>query len=333
MKPTKILYVDDEAMALKYFERLVSPLAPVLTANSVEAGRAVLREHGADIAVLVCDQRMPGEQGNALLRHTREYYPGIVRMLATAYSELGDAIEAINTGEIYRYINKPWELESLRADLKNALELADLRSERDALMRDKLLAQQSQLLAQRLGALAMLGAAVHPQPTDGAVHRLAATALACGCSEPAVPWHRWDHADLLQAEARRGAEVAAQLRHCLTAFAANGADPMARLAEALGTVVVGDAINLTERAVLTELLDGAAGEPVTARACAWFAWLIWQGGAAEVVADGAGWRVQRSANLPALQGDWLAQAMEQLGNAPAGPLGLQPAAVSKASPG
>ena len=150
MKPTKILYVDDEAMALKYFERLVSPLAPVLTANSVEAGRAVLREHGADIAVLVCDQRMPGEQGNALLRHTREYYPGIVRMLTTAYSELGDAIEAINTGEIYRYINKPWELESLRADLKNALELADLRSERDALMRDKLLAQQGQLLAQRL---------------------------------------------------------------------------------------------------------------------------------------------------------------------------------------
>ena len=83
MKPTKILYVDDEAMALKYFERLVSPLAPVLTANSVEAGRAVLREHGTEIAVLVCDQRMPGEHGNALLRHTREYYPGIVRMLTT----------------------------------------------------------------------------------------------------------------------------------------------------------------------------------------------------------------------------------------------------------
>ena len=69
MKPTKILYVDDEAMALKYFERLVSPMAPVLTATSVEAGRTVLREHGAEIAVLVCDQRMPGEQGNELLRH------------------------------------------------------------------------------------------------------------------------------------------------------------------------------------------------------------------------------------------------------------------------
>jgi two-component system, probable response regulator PhcQ len=313
MKPTKILYVDDEAMALKYFERLVSPLAPVLTANSVEAGRQVLREHGAEIAVLVCDQRMPGEQGNALLRHTREYYPGIVRMLTTAYSELGDAIEAINTGEIYRYINKPWELESLRADLKNALELADLRSERDSLMRDKLLAQQGQLLAQRLGALAMLGAAVHQPPVDAALYRLAQTALACGCSEPAVPWQRWDHADLLQAEARRGAEVAAQLRHWLAHFAASGAEPIAQLAQALGVAAEGGAVLLAERAPLTELLDGAAGEPVSAPACAWLAWLLWQGGAASVGAEGNGWRISPSAPTEALAADWLAAAMEQLG--------------------
>jgi two-component system probable response regulator PhcQ len=317
MKPTKILYVDDEAMALKYFERLVSPLAPVLTANSVEAGRAVLREHGADIAVLVCDQRMPGEQGNALLRHTREYYPGIVRMLTTAYSELGDAIEAINTGEIYRYINKPWELESLRADLKNALELADLRSERDSLMRDKLLAQQGQLLAQRLGALAMLAAVLHPQPTDAAVHQFSQAALACGCSEPAVPWHRWDHADLLQAEARRGAEVARQLQRWLSHFSAgDGAHSLAQLAEALGASVDGDSVRLVDGAVLTELLDGAAGEPVSASACAWLAWLIAQGGAAAVVAEGDGWRVRQAAPPEALASDWLAAAMEQLGEAP-----------------
>ena len=44
MSPDKILFVDDEPMALKYFERLVSPLAPVLTASSVEQGKAVLRD-------------------------------------------------------------------------------------------------------------------------------------------------------------------------------------------------------------------------------------------------------------------------------------------------
>src|SRR3954470_5751909 len=147
MRPDKILYVDDEPMALKYFERLVSPMAPVLTALSVEEGRAVLRERGDEIAVLISDQRMPTAYGNELLRYARDHHPNMVRMLTTAYSELGEAIEAINSGEIYRYITKPWDLESLRADLKNALELASLRSERDTLLREKLMVQQSQLLA------------------------------------------------------------------------------------------------------------------------------------------------------------------------------------------
>jgi two-component system probable response regulator PhcQ len=317
MKPTKILYVDDEAMALKYFERLVSPMAPVLTATSVEAGRAVLREHGAEIAVLVCDQRMPGEQGNELLRHTREYYPGIVRMLTTAYSELGDAIEAINTGEIYRYINKPWELESLRADLKNALELADLRSERDSLMRDKLLAQQGQLLASRLAMLAGLAAAVHEQPTEAALHPLAHTALAAGCSMPEVPWHRWDHADLMQAEAHRAVEVAGQLRHWLTRWASPGAGTLTELAQALSGSAQGDTVKVADKAPFTTLLDGAPGEPVSPAACAWLAWLIAQQGRVSVVAEGEGWRIQPLTTAVVPVPDWMAAAMEQLGGAPA----------------
>ncbi|MDB5895137.1 MAG: hypothetical protein JWQ88_2668, partial [Rhodoferax sp.] len=138
MRPDKILYVDDEPMALKYFERLVNPIAPVLTALSVEEGRAILRERGDEIAVLISDQRMPTAYGNELLRYAREHHPNMVRMLTTAYSELGEAIEAINTGEIYRYITKPWDLENLRADLRNALELSALRNERDAMLREKL---------------------------------------------------------------------------------------------------------------------------------------------------------------------------------------------------
>ena len=151
MIPNTILYVDDEAMALKYFERLVSPLAPVVTAASVAEGKAVLDQRRGEIAVLVSDQRMPGAHGNELLRYAREHHPGVVRMLTTAYSELGEAIEAINSGEIYRYITKPWDLESLHADLRNALELALLRGERDGLLREKMLLQQQQLLGHRAG--------------------------------------------------------------------------------------------------------------------------------------------------------------------------------------
>jgi two-component system probable response regulator PhcQ len=107
MNPKKLLYVDDETLALKYFERLIGELVPVLTADSVESGIAVLKAHGDDIAILITDQRMPGAYGNELLRYAREHHPRIVRLLTTAYSEIDDAIAAINSGEIYRYITKP----------------------------------------------------------------------------------------------------------------------------------------------------------------------------------------------------------------------------------
>ncbi|PZO20258.1 MAG: hypothetical protein DCF26_03635 [Burkholderiales bacterium] len=318
MTPTKILYVDDEAMALKYFERLVSPLAPVLTAGSVEEGRAVLLAHGADVAVLVCDQRMPGERGNELLRHAREYYPGIVRMLTTAYSELGDAIEAINTGEIYRYINKPWELESLRADLKNALELAALRSERDGLMRERLLAQQSRLLANRLAALLMVGSAVHAGGHEQALYRYAEAARAVGGAEPMVDWNRWDHADLLQAEAQRGAVIAAHLRDALQALGPPGEEGSAllALARSVGGEVSGDGVLVANATVFTALLVSPAGETPTAPQCAWLAWLLWQAGNARVTPAQGGWLV-RPAAPDALRADWLADAMERLGKDPA----------------
>jgi two-component system probable response regulator PhcQ len=319
MKPEKILYVDDETMALKYFERLVGPLAPVLTAASVEEGRAVLQAHGDEIAVLVCDQRMPGERGNELLRHAREYYPGIVRMLTTAYSELGDAIEAINAGEIYRYINKPWELDSLRADLKQALELAALRNERDGLVRDKLMAQQSQLFASRLSALYMLAATLRADAAAPAVHRFAQTVRLLGTPEPSVDWHRWEHADLLQAEAMRGAAVAGHLRHWLERFesaqgAGNDTAAFAQLAEALGGNLAQDgtaAAHLAQGPALHTLLTAAPGQAPVAAECAWLAWLLWQGGRAQVSLEGEGWQVTR-ADAPPLPADWLADAMERL---------------------
>ena len=59
-----ILYVDDEANALKYFQRAIAPLANVLTATSVEEGKRILDEQADRIAVLVSDQRMPGAYGN-----------------------------------------------------------------------------------------------------------------------------------------------------------------------------------------------------------------------------------------------------------------------------
>jgi two-component system, probable response regulator PhcQ len=314
MKPEKILYVDDEAIALKYFERLVGPLAPVLTAISVEEGRAVLSVHGPEIAVLVCDQRMPGERGNELLRHARQHHPHIVRMLTTAYSEIGEAIDAINTGEIYRYIAKPWELETLRSDLKNALELSALRSERDELVRDKLLAQQSLLVSGRLASLLMIGADVDAAGHERGVFRLAQAALVIGMKEPSVDWHRWDHADLQQAEARRGAAIALHLRPWIEKFgpASDDANALARLAGVLGGEIRGSVLHVERHEPFTALLTAPAGAAPAAEECAWLAWQLWTQGRFGLQAVAGGWDVALADTaVPAK--DWLADAIERLG--------------------
>ncbi len=320
MSPDKILFVDDEPMALKYFERLVSTLAPVITASSVEEGKAVLRERGGEIAVLVSDQRMPGAHGNELLRFAREYHPSIVRMLTTAYSELGEAIEAINSGEIYRYITKPWEMGSLHADLRNALELAELRNERDQLMHEKLLVQQQQLLGSRLASLAMLGAGVVHAGSSAALQRYARAALAAGCSAPETPWNQWDHAGLLQAEAQRGIAIAQGLARWQAEFGADHTPEraFALLAKALGAQAQGLSVRLPSAAPLTALLDAApGGELPQALETAWLAWLLWWNAPVQVQASGAEgeWTVQAPATdaaEPAPPPDWLERMIEQL---------------------
>jgi two-component system probable response regulator PhcQ len=144
-----VLYVDDEEMALKYFQRALNRELRVLTATSVADAITLLDRHGEEIGVLVTDQRMPGQTGVDLLRTVRQEYPTIVRLLTTAYSDLNDAIEAVNTGEIYRYITKPWDLGALRADVRQAMELFLLRYERDQLMSEKFSIRRRQVAVDR----------------------------------------------------------------------------------------------------------------------------------------------------------------------------------------
>ena len=328
MSPDKILYVDDEPMALKYFDRLVSPLAPVITALSVEEGKAVLRERGHEIAVLVTDQRMPGAHGNELLRFTREFHPRIVRMLTTAYSELGEAIEAINSGEIYRYITKPWELASLHADLRNALELAELRNERDQLLGQKLLVQQQGLLGSRLASLAMLGSS-HIQgdthAADAALYRFARAALAAGCSVPQAAWNQWDHAGLLQAEARRGMAMARELSRWQGEFGSDRSPERAvfLLAQATGGQLQGARVQIASSSVLTALLDGKPGDAPLSEAVGWLAWLLWWNAPVQIdAAQGpaaGGWTLQLPAagiEEVAPPADWLERMIEQFSDSP-----------------
>jgi two-component system sensor histidine kinase/response regulator len=120
-----VLYVDDDAANLTVLQAACADEFNVVTAESAEVALEIMRQH--EIAVLLVDQRMPGMTGVELFEATREHYPDTVRILITAYSDLTDAINAINRGQVRGYLRKPWEPEHLKATLREGLEVYETR--------------------------------------------------------------------------------------------------------------------------------------------------------------------------------------------------------------
>jgi two-component system, probable response regulator PhcQ len=319
-----IIFVDDEATAVKYFQRAIGSLAPVLTGGSVEEGKALLDEHGDRVGVLVSDQRMPGEFGNELLRYASERYPHVVRILTTAYSEIDQTVAAVNLGHIHRYIKKPWDITALRMELKQALELAELRKERDQLVREKLGVLQKQTVATRIGTVrAMSATLIGPDRFQPVETYLAAAVLAdVASSEP--DWLLLDYSDLIAAESSRGgifghkvAQGLAALRNRQVSGGVGGAvSAVAGTLEEAGAKIRrdGDAFFWDDRPALTEFLGEPASKAVSDQHAAWLAGLLWLDGndfALEAVRDGdavAFRPAQRKTDFPA---DRLAMWIEQ----------------------
>ncbi len=115
----QVLYVDDEQHNLNSFKALLRMEYKIFLANSPEEAMKVLSEHPA-IKVVISDQRMPGKTGVEFFTDVRARYPLPVRMLLTAYTDAIDIIEAINKGNIFRYITKPWKENEIRAAIEEA---------------------------------------------------------------------------------------------------------------------------------------------------------------------------------------------------------------------
>ena len=157
-KKFAILYVDDEEKSLKYFARAFGENFRVLTANSAQEGLKLVEQHGEDIGVLMTDQRMPGEKGVWLLEKSRNLHPRTIRILATAFSDMEAAIDAVNTGAIYKYVTKPWDPAQLEETLKRALEFFMVQQERDQLLREKMSVLHNMMIADRIVSLGLLAA-------------------------------------------------------------------------------------------------------------------------------------------------------------------------------
>ncbi|MCA9509749.1 MAG: response regulator [Myxococcota bacterium] len=123
-----VLFVDDEVNILKALQRLLrnEPMNVLTASRPSEAIALVERESPQ---VVVSDQRMPEMSGVDMLSTIRERSPDIVRMMLTGYTEMTIAVEAINRGEIFRLITKPWNDDELKATLRQAFDHHDLKRE------------------------------------------------------------------------------------------------------------------------------------------------------------------------------------------------------------
>ena len=131
-EPWTVLCVDDEPSILSALKRVLrAEDCKVLQAGSGAQAIAALEQHPVD--VVVSDMRMPGMDGAALLAQVRARWPATARILLTGYADMKATVAAINEGQIYRYIHKPWDETELRLTVRQAAERRQLERERDRL--------------------------------------------------------------------------------------------------------------------------------------------------------------------------------------------------------
>ena len=134
VEPATVLFIDDEANILSSLKRLFRPHGyRILTADSGAAGLALLEQEQGAVDVVVSDMRMPGMSGAEVLEQVRLKWPEAVRILLTGYADVSSTIAAINRGEIYRYISKPWSDDEILLTLRDALERKLLKAEKQRL--------------------------------------------------------------------------------------------------------------------------------------------------------------------------------------------------------
>jgi serine phosphatase RsbU (regulator of sigma subunit)/CheY-like chemotaxis protein len=125
----KMLIVDDEPDNLDLLYRTFRLEFQVLRAESAPAALELLDRHG-EVAIIISDQRMPEMLGTEFLSRTVERFPDTIRMVLTAYTDVKDLVDAINSGKVFKYITKPWTQQQLQAVVRQAAETYKLVKQR-----------------------------------------------------------------------------------------------------------------------------------------------------------------------------------------------------------
>ena len=125
-----VLVIDDEIRSLEAIRRVLAEEFEVISVRGAEEAEEVLA--GEMVQVILCDQRMPGENGVDFLKRVRDLWPDPVRMIISGYSDSEDIIAGVNEAGIYHYITKPWHPERLIESVREAARLYWLQREAGA---------------------------------------------------------------------------------------------------------------------------------------------------------------------------------------------------------
>ena len=127
-----LLLVDDEENILNSLKRTFrKEQYRIVTAQSGMEGLSVIDRE--KISLVLSDHRMPGMEGVEFLNEVRQKSPDTIRMMLTGYADMQSVMNAINHGEVYRFITKPWDDEEIRFIVRDALRHYDLIDENKAL--------------------------------------------------------------------------------------------------------------------------------------------------------------------------------------------------------
>lgn len=129
----RLLVIDDEIEVTKSIVRQFRKKYDVYSANGGEEALDIMEEN--DIQVIISDQRMPGMTGVDFFARIKEKYPESLKLILTGYSDIEAVVGAINDGQVFRYVTKPWIPEELDSIIKEAFDKYELITKNKKLMR------------------------------------------------------------------------------------------------------------------------------------------------------------------------------------------------------
>jgi serine phosphatase RsbU (regulator of sigma subunit)/FixJ family two-component response regulator len=133
----KLMVVDDELDNLDLLYRTFRRDFTVFKADSAIAALGILEQEG-EMAIIISDQRMPVMNGTEFLSKTVEHFPETIRILLTGYTDVEDLVDAINSGQVFKYITKPWNPENLKSVVQQASETYNYTKQRTNELRHSL---------------------------------------------------------------------------------------------------------------------------------------------------------------------------------------------------